>query len=145
MMAIDLSGSMEEEDLTRGGQRATRLDVVKQAADDFLQRREGDRVGLVLFSDRAYLQSPLTFDREVVRELLGQAQVGLTGQKTAIGDAIAIAAKRLKDRAEDSRVLVLLTDGANNEGVMEPLQAAALAKNWVSGFIPSVWGRMPCR
>ncbi|WP_271270644.1 VWA domain-containing protein [Aliamphritea hakodatensis] len=128
MMAIDLSGSMQEEDLTRGGQRATRLAVVKQAADDFLRRREGDRVGLVLFSDRAYLQAPLTFDREAVRELLGQAQVGLTGQKTAIGDAIAIAAKRLKDRAEDSRVLVLLTDGANNEGVMDPLQAAALAK-----------------
>ncbi|WP_261841322.1 vWA domain-containing protein [Aliamphritea ceti] len=128
MMAIDLSGSMQEEDLTRSGQRATRLDVVKQAADDFLQRREGDRVGLVLFSDRAYLQSPLTFDREVVRELLGQAQVGLTGQKTAIGDAIAIATKRLKDRAEDSRVLVLLTDGVNNEGVMDPVQAAKLAK-----------------
>ncbi len=128
MMAIDLSGSMQEEDLTRGGQQATRLAVVKQAADDFLQRREGDRVGLVLFSDRAYLQAPLTFDRTVVRELLGQAQVGLTGQKTAIGDAIAIATKRLKDRQEDSRVLVLLTDGVNNEGVMEPLQAAALAK-----------------
>ena len=129
MMAIDLSGSMEERDFAVNGRATTRLGVVKEAADDFIARREGDRVGLVLFSDRAYLQAPLTFDREVVRELLEQAQVGLTGQKTAIGDAIAVSVKRLKDRPEDGRVLVLLTDGANNEGVMEPIKAAALASD----------------
>jgi len=128
MMAIDLSGSMQEEDLALGGRKATRLAVVKEAADDFISRRKGDRVGLVLFSDRAYLQSPLTFDREVVRQLLNQAQVGLTGQKTAIGDAIAISSKRLKDRPNGSRVLILLTDGVNNEGVMNPIKAAELAK-----------------
>ena len=129
MMAIDLSGSMEERDFAVNGYRTTRLGVVKETADDFISRREGDRVGLVLFSDRAYLQAPLTFDRAVVRDLLGEAQVGLTGQKTAIGDAIAISVKRLKDRPEEGRVLVLLTDGANNEGVMEPDKAAALAKD----------------
>lgn len=127
MMAIDLSGSMGREDFALNGQSSTRLGVVKQTADDFIERRQGDRIGLVLFSDRAYLQSPLTFDRDVVRELLDQAQVGLTGTETAIGDAIAIAVKRLKDRPADERVLVLLTDGASNAGVMTPLAAADLA------------------
>lgn len=129
MMAIDLSGSMQEDDFALGGRRVTRLDVVKETADEFLTRRSGDRVGLVLFSDRAYLQAPLTFDREVVQELLKQAEVGLTGQKTAIGDAIAVSVKRLKDRPEQGRVLILLTDGASNAGVIEPLKAAELAKD----------------
>lgn len=127
MMAIDLSGSMDEQDFALNGYRTTRLNVVKDAADTFIARREGDRIGLVLFSDRAYLQAPLTFDRDVVRDLLDQAEVGLTGQKTAIGDAIAVSIKRLKDRPEEGRVLVLLTDGANNEGIMEPDKAATLA------------------
>lgn len=139
MLAIDLSGSMDERDLASG--RLNRLAVVKAAADAFISRRQGDRMGLILFSDRAYLQAPLTFDRQVVRELLREAQVGLTGQKTAIGDAIAVALKRLRSApsspsdsansdaiADDSRVLILLTDGANTAGVMPPLQAAELAK-----------------
>ena len=127
MVAIDLSGSMGREDFALGGQAATRLDVVKTAADDFIARRKGDRIGLILFSDRAYVQAPLTPDRDVVSDLLGQAEVGLTGTETAIGDAIAIAVKRLKDRQAPERVLVLLTDGASNAGVMQPMQAAALA------------------
>ncbi|MGY0398682.1 MAG: vWA domain-containing protein [Ostreibacterium sp.] len=130
MLAIDLSGSMDERDLAGG--RLNRLAVVKAAADEFISRRVGDRIGLILFSDRAYLQSPLTFDRKVVRELLQEAQVGLTGQQTAIGDAIAIALKRLKelpsDGKKDNRVLILLTDGANTAGVMQPMTAALLAK-----------------
>ncbi|MEZ5787939.1 MAG: VWA domain-containing protein [Xanthobacteraceae bacterium] len=129
MMAIDLSGSMGQEDFALDGRPTTRLAVVKDAAQDFIARRKGDRIGLVLFSDRAYLQAPLTFDRKVVGQLLNEAQVGLTGQKTAIGDAIAVSVKRLKDRPADSRVLVLLTDGASNEGAMDPLQAAKLAKD----------------
>jgi Ca-activated chloride channel family protein len=129
MMAIDLSGSMGAEDFALGGRAATRLDVVKEAADDFISRRKGDRIGLVLFSDRAYLQAPLTPDRNVVRALLDDAQVGLTGTETAIGDAIAIAIKRLKDRPAPDRVLILLTDGANNAGVMQPLRAAELARD----------------
>lgn len=128
MVAIDLSGSMGREDFSINGRAMNRLTVVKAAADDFIRRRKGDRLGLILFSDRAYLQAPLTFDRTVVRKLLDEAQVGLTGQKTAIGDAIAISIKRLKDRPTQSRVLVLLTDGVNNSGVMQPLQAAELAK-----------------
>ncbi len=128
MMAIDLSGSMQEQDFSLNGHKTTRLNVIKQAASDFIERRQGDRVGLVLFSDRAYLQAPLTFDLQVVAKLLEQAQVGLTGQRTAIGDAIAISVKRLKDRPEEGRVLVLMTDGANNQGVLAPLKAAQIAK-----------------
>lgn len=130
MLAIDLSGSMQARDL---GTRQNRLDVVKSAAEQFIDARKGDRVGLILFSDRAYLQAPLTFDRQAVADLLQEAQVGLTGQQTAIGDAIAIGLKRLSnskvETKTDSRVLVLLTDGANNAGVMLPLQATELAKN----------------
>ncbi|MGA9575304.1 MAG: VWA domain-containing protein [Lysobacterales bacterium] len=128
MMAIDLSGSMDREDFTVDGRSTNRLSVVKAAADDFIRRRAGDRVGLVLFSDRAYLQAPLTLDGTVVRNLLDEAQVGLTGTQTAIGDAIAIAVKRLKDEPASSRVLILLTDGASNTGAIEPLPAAELAR-----------------
>jgi Ca-activated chloride channel family protein len=127
MMAVDLSGSMGREDFLAGGRPATRLDVVKAAASDFIGRRAGDRLGLVLFSDRAYVQTPLTFDRGAVTEFLDEAQVGLTGTETAIGDAIAVSLQRLRDRPEGDRVMVLLTDGASNAGVMDPLRAADLA------------------
>ncbi|HZR80294.1 MAG TPA: VWA domain-containing protein [Candidatus Binatia bacterium] len=127
LLTIDLSGSMAREDFTVAGQPADRLTVVKEVADDFLARRDGDRVGLVLFGTRPYLQAPLTFDRETVRSLLGDASVGLAGEDTAIGDALALAVKRLKDRPAESRVVVLLTDGASNAGAIQPVEAAKLA------------------
>lgn len=130
MMAIDLSGSMAQEDFAQNGRPTTRLAVVKAAAEDFIRRRKGDKVGLILFSDRAYLQAPLTFDRKIVADFLQEAQVGLTGRETAIGDAIAVAAKRLKDRPAENRVLILMTDGASNAGVMDPLRAAELARDY---------------
>lgn len=167
MLAIDLSGSMEQPDFMADGQQTTRLNVVKATADEFISRRRGDRVGLILFSNRAYLQAPLTFDRQAVSQLLTQAEVGLTGRKTAIGDAIAIAVKRLQETPQntsqaggnvsnnisndvnknvsnnvnsdenkaiskvssdkDSRVLILLTDGASNAGSIQPMEAAKIA------------------
>ena len=127
MLAIDLSGSMAREDFTLGGRRADRLTVVKHVAEDFLERREGDRVGLVLFGTRAYLQAPLTFDRETVRTFLDEAVIGLPGEETAIGDAIGTALLRLRERPAESRVLVLLTDGANNAGALDPREAAKIA------------------
>ena len=127
MMAIDLSGSMGTNDFVFNGKSIDRLSIVKATAEDFIERRKSDRIGLILFSNKAYLQSPLTFDHKTVDTLLDEAQVGLTGQETAIGDAIAIATKRLKDRPAENRVLILLTDGTNNAGVMQPLQAAKLA------------------
>jgi len=127
MLVTDLSGSMAREDFTLGGAPADRLTVVKQVADDFIGRREGDRVGLVLFGTRPYLQAPLTFDRATVRTLLDDAEVGLAGDETAIGDALGMAVLRLRDRPAESRVVVLLTDGASNAGTLAPLDAARLA------------------
>ena len=111
MLAIDISGSMETEDMSVNGRAVSRLIAVKAIAGDFIERREGDRLGLILFGDQAYLQTPLTFDRETVRTQLNEAAIGLAGKRTAIGDAIGLAVKRLRDQPQENRVLVLLTDG----------------------------------
>ena len=127
MLAVDISGSMNTEDMELDGQRLNRLTVVKNVVSDFIRRRQGDRVGLILFGSNAYLQVPLTFDLATVERLLREAPVGIAGGKTAIGDAIGLAVKRLRERPDESRVLILLTDGANNIGEVEPLKAAELA------------------
>jgi len=129
MLAVDLSGSMDQKDFELGSARVDRLTATKAVASDFISRREGDRIGLILFGERAYLQVPLTLDRETVKILLMEAFIGLAGEKTAIGDAITLAVKRIheQDIAGDDQVLVLLTDGANTAGEIEPLKAAELA------------------
>jgi Ca-activated chloride channel family protein len=127
MLAVDVSGSMAQEDYRLAGRTASRLDVVKAVAGRFIERRAGDRLGLVLFGTRAYLQTPLTYDRETVRIMLYEAAIGLAGRDTAIGDAIALAVKRLMQQPEDNRVLVLLTDGSNTAGQLAPEDAARLA------------------
>ena len=127
LLAVDLSGSMEIEDFILEGQAVDRLTATKQVAGQFIERRTGDRIGLILFGERAYLQAPLTFDRKTVRILLDEAVIGLAGDKTAIGDAIGLAVKRLRQNPENQRVLVLLSDGANTAGAVLPLQAAELA------------------
>ena len=127
LLAVDLSGSMKTTDLSLGGAPASRLAVVKEVAGEFIARRAGDRIGLILFGSRPYLQTPLTFDRTSVRRLLDEAEIGLAGEQTAIGDAIGLALKRLRERPAQSRVLVLLTDGANTAGEVTPRQAAELA------------------
>jgi Ca-activated chloride channel family protein len=128
LLAVDISGSMGTEDMNVGSSMTTRLNVVKGVVGDFVERRKGDRLGLILFGCQAYLQTPLTFDRNTVRSLLAETPLGIAGGKTAIGDAIGLAVKRLKSRPAENRVLVLLTDGVNNVGEVEPLQAAKLAK-----------------
>jgi Ca-activated chloride channel family protein len=127
MMAVDISGSMGTEDMTLNGQTVTRLQVVKDVVGDFVERRVGDRIGLILFGSQAYLQTPLTFDRSTVKTLLLETPLGIAGGKTAIGDAIGLAVKRLFDRPADSRILILLTDGQNNVGEVTPIQAAQIA------------------
>jgi len=127
MLAVDLSGSMEQADYLLGGHRASRLDVVKAVAGRFIERRRGDRIGLILFGSRAYLQTPLTYDRATVQAMLGDAVIGLAGRETAIGDAITLAVKRLRKQPEDNRVLILLTDGTNTAGSVAPPDAARLA------------------
>ncbi len=127
MMAVDLSGSMEEQDFLLDGEVVNRLVATKAVAGQFVERRPGDRIGLILFGERAYLQTPLTFDRKTVITLLNESAIGLAGKKTAIGDAIGLAIKRLKDKATESRVLILMTDGANTAGEVQPIKAAELA------------------
>ncbi|BFM06959.1 vWA domain-containing protein [Halioxenophilus aromaticivorans] len=128
LMAVDISGSMDTRDMIVGGDNLDRLTVVKYVVGEFVKRRHQDRLGLILFGTNAYLQAPLTFDRETVNTLLQEAQLGFAGEKTAIGEAIGLAIKRLQDRPESSRVVILLTDGANTAGTVAPLQAAELAK-----------------
>ncbi|MDH4127014.1 MAG: VWA domain-containing protein [Gammaproteobacteria bacterium] len=130
MLAVDLSGSMDQKDFELGARRVDRLTATKAVASDFIGRREGDRIGLILFGERAYLQVPLTLDRETVKVLLLEAFIGLAGEKTAIGDAITLAVKRIHDLEEEpgEQVLVLLTDGANTAGEVQPLKAAELAR-----------------
>ncbi len=127
MLAVDLSGSMEVEDFEWRGELVNRLVATKVVASQFVDRRVGDRLGLILFGQRAYLQTPLTFDRETVNQLLLESAIGLAGKETAIGDAIGLAVKRLRNRPLNSRVLILLTDGASNAGEVDPLKAAELA------------------
>lgn len=127
MLAVDISGSMGTEDLELSGQLVDRLAVVKQVVVDFIDTRQGDRMGLILFGTHAYLQAPLTFDLQTVNRLLEEAPVGIAGGKTAIGDAIGLAVKRLRQRPQGDRVLILLTDGANNVGEVAPVKAAELA------------------
>lgn len=128
MLAVDLSGSMEERDFLIEGRRVDRLTASKTVAADFIARRSGDRIGLILFGSQAYLQAPLTFDRKTVMTLLDESEIGLAGEITAIGDAIGLAVKRLGKRQAESRVLILMTDGANTAGEVSPLKAAELAR-----------------
>ena len=128
MLGIDISGSMAEDDFQYEGRLVSRLSVVKELGRQFIDRRSGDRIGLILFGEQAYVQTPLTYDRKTVQHFLGEAVVGLAGKATAIGDAIGLSLKRLRKRPEESRVLILLTDGANTAGNVAPQDAAEQAK-----------------
>ncbi len=127
MMAVDISGSMRIEDMQVGDSLVPRVDAVRQVGADFISQRTGDRLGLILFGSNAYIQSPLSFDTATVKRFLSEAQIGFAGEETAIGDAIGLAVKRLKERPADSRVLILLTDGQDTASSVKPLDAAQLA------------------
>ena len=128
MLAVDLSGSMQYEDMMIGRQKVNRLDMLKHVLSDFIERRVGDRLGLILFADTAYVQTPLTYDRKTVQQMLDEAVLGLVGEKTAIGDALGLAAKRFNDKDDSNRILILLTDGQNTAGNIEPAEALEIAK-----------------
>ncbi|GAC08068.1 vWA domain-containing protein [Paraglaciecola chathamensis] len=129
MIAVDLSGSMKIDDMQVNGRQVDRLQMIKSVLHDFIQRRVGDRLGLIFFADTAYLQAPLTYDRETVSQLLGESLIGLVGEQTAIGDAIGLAIKRFQSKKESNKVLILLTDGQNTAGNISPQQANELAIN----------------
>jgi len=126
-LAVDLSGSMQTEDFELHGTQVDRLTALKSVAEPFIEQRVGDRIGLILFGEQAYVQAPLSFDRATVERLLDEAAIGLAGDRTAIGDAIGLALKRAEGKDAKRRVLILLTDGANNAGQLPPLKAAELA------------------
>ncbi|MBS0590750.1 MAG: VWA domain-containing protein [Proteobacteria bacterium] len=127
MLLVDASGSMDTPDMRIGGQAVTRYGAVKAIAGDFIRRRVGDRLGLIVFGSQAYLLTPLTFDRDTVGKQLADSVVGLPGRETAIGDAVGLAVKRLRERPQDQRVAILLTDGVNDAGELDPAKATDLA------------------
>jgi Ca-activated chloride channel homolog len=129
MLAVDISGSMDQVDFrTADGQMLQRLDGVKHVLDAFISRRRGDRVGLILFGTRAYMQVPFTQDVDTARALLDETQVAMAGQQTAIGDAIGLAIKAFDKSQAQQKVLVLLTDGNDTASRVPPAQAAEIAR-----------------
>lgn len=128
LLAVDISPSMDEQDMVAQGRSINRLQAVKRVLHDFIERRQGDRLGLLLFGTEPYIQAPLTFDLNTVRTLLDESGIGMAGRATAIGDAIGLAIKRLRDRPQQQRVVILLTDGANTAGEIPPDKAAEIAK-----------------
>lgn len=127
MLAVDISPSMEERDMVINGRPVDRLEALKQVLDNFIVQRRGDRLGLLLFATEAYIQAPMTFDHRTLSILLHESDIGMAGRATAIGDAIGLAVKRLRERPQQQRVLILLTDGANTAGEITPEQATDLA------------------
>ncbi|KPH96220.1 IMP dehydrogenase [Pseudoalteromonas porphyrae] len=128
MLAVDLSGSMTEQDMAYQGQYVDRLTMVKAVLSDFIEQRQGDRLGLILFGDTAFLQTPLTRDVKTVSQMLSEAQIGLVGRATAIGDALGLSVKRFANKDESNRIVVLLTDGQNTAGNLDPEEALLLAR-----------------
>ena len=128
MLALDTSGSMQALDFIKDEKRDTRLAMVKEVVSQFIENRSNDRMGMVVFGSEAYTQCPLTLDRGILQSFLSKLDIGMAGDSTAIGSAIGIAVKRLKDLKSKSKVIILLTDGRNNAGNLPPLQAAQTAK-----------------
>lgn len=126
-LAVDISGSMNTDDMVVRSAQVSRIVAVKHVVGDFLSRRDGDRVGLILFGSQPYVYAPLTYDIATVNQLMQEAPVGIAGMRTSIGDTVGLAVKRLQERPEDHRVLVLLTDGSQNAGVLQMNQATTLA------------------
>ncbi|WP_462151734.1 vWA domain-containing protein [Pseudoalteromonas xiamenensis] len=129
MLAVDLSESMKEQDMAYQGGYVDRLSVVKAVLAEFIEKRQGDRLGLILFGDTAFLQTPLTRDLDTVAKMLNETQIGLVGRATAIGDAIGLSVKRFEQKEKSNRILILLTDGQNTSGNLQPEEALTLARD----------------
>ena len=129
VLAIDTSGSMQALDFKKNETQVTRLSVVKDVVAEFVKNRETDRIGMVVFGANAFTQCPLTLDQNILLSFLDKLKIGMAGDATAIGSAIGISARRLKDLKSKSKVIILLTDGRSNSGAISPLQAAEIAKS----------------
>jgi Ca-activated chloride channel family protein len=130
MLAVDISASMQALDFSTKSKKVSRLDATKEVVGKFALGRQGDRVGLVTFGESAYLHVPLTLDTMAVSSMLNDTVSGMAGNATAIGDAIGLSVRTLRERPEGSRVLVLLTDGEDNASSIPPIEAAKLAKQY---------------
>jgi Ca-activated chloride channel homolog len=128
ILAIDLSGSMAKHDFELNGASVSRLDLVKHVASDLIQRREGDRIGLVIFAEKTYAASPLSFDVRAVANTLKELEIGLVGRSTAIGEGLGLSLKRLMNSTVPTRIVILLSDGANNAGSSQPTAVAELSR-----------------
>ncbi|HXW53586.1 MAG TPA: VWA domain-containing protein [Myxococcota bacterium] len=128
MLVLDISESMEARDMKISGESVSRLDSAKVVLSDFIDKRHGDRLGLVVFGSESFLHAPLSFDHPTIKQFLTEAEIGFAGPKTAIGDAIGLSVKKLIEQTEGQKTVVLLTDGQNNAGSLEPSQAAQIAK-----------------
>ncbi|KLU02085.1 BatB [Rhodopirellula islandica] len=128
LLLVDLSGSMSQEDFQNdAGKEVSRLDAVKEVLDGFLAKRKGDRVGLVVFGDAAYLQAPFTTDLQLSQELLGECEVGMAGPRTALGDAIGLGVNLFDENAERAKTIIALTDGNDTKSKVPPVEAARVA------------------
>jgi Ca-activated chloride channel family protein len=140
--ALDLSGSMIANDMLAGGKPITRIELLKKVGGELIRRRSGDRVGLVIFAERALAAAPLSFDADGVARVLNHTEIGLVGRSTAIGDGLGLAVKRLSESKAPTRVVILLSDGSNNAGSMDPEGVVQLARSlgiriYTIGFGPT--------
>jgi len=154
MLAIDLSGSMRAEDYEKNGEPINRLQAIKPVIQAFIDERTNDRIGLVVFSGRAYTMAPLTFDHEWLSRQTDRLDIGIIEDGTAIGDGLGVALSRLEQTAHEEggrrrgAFVILLTDGANNRGTLAPTQAADIAKSrgipvYTIGAGKDGWVRVP--
>ena len=130
ILCLDTSGSMQAMDFKEEGKRKTRLEVVKRVVEDFIKGRKNDRIGMVVFGAQAFTQCPLTMDYGILLSFLNRLEIGMAGDSTALGSALALSVKRLKDIKSKSRVVILLTDGRNNTGRISPETAAEIARTY---------------
>lgn len=142
VFALDLSGSMIANDMLSGGKPTTRIALLKKVGSELIRRRAGDRVGLVIFAQHALAAAPLSFDADGVARVLDRTEIGLVGRSTALGDGLGLAVKRLSESKAPTRIIILLSDGSNNAGSMEPEGVAALARSlgmriYTIGFGPN--------
>ena len=141
-LAIDTSESMLEQDLASG---ETRLAVVKKIVRDFVQKRAGDRIGLIVFADSPYIFAPLTLDHATILDFVDETEVGLAGQKTAIGDAVVLASKRITEQQANEAIVIVITDGSDNSSIIPPAEASQIAaeqgvKIYTIGVVPEARG-----
>ncbi|OHE06760.1 MAG: hypothetical protein A2513_09475 [Sulfurimonas sp. RIFOXYD12_FULL_33_39] len=134
LLAIDASGSMnssgfDAQNEVSGGERLSRFEITKKIATEFIEKRQEDNVGIVLYGDFAFIASPITYEKNIVVEMLGYLTHGMAGQNTAIGEAIAMGVRAFKHSKAKSKIIILLTDGEHNSGATSPKDAIALAKD----------------